>query len=261
MPEPGNPQSLNRYTYVRNRPLTYIDPSGHFEEEELAKLLGFASWKELAGSDLWKNWQEEWRTMLLSDVGQLGSWLMFSPSGKYWTASGMLAQREDNGQLVFWDVNHGVTDLKWLAANMPYFAVFTQDPNGHYGYLKEFSTYDPQTAVPETRSGGWADRRSLDGTYLVFEREWDYGLIGLDALATVSSITSFFIPIAKLPAWAAKAASAAAWAGRAATALEVSGNIINDGYVIGIKPTVIDVATYLYESPVDGCPSGYCIGP
>jgi len=30
VPEPGNPQSLNRYAYVRNNPLKYTDPSGHF---------------------------------------------------------------------------------------------------------------------------------------------------------------------------------------------------------------------------------------
>ncbi len=29
MPEPGNPQSLNRYAYVLNHPLRYTDPSGH----------------------------------------------------------------------------------------------------------------------------------------------------------------------------------------------------------------------------------------
>ncbi len=29
MPEPGNPQSLNRYAYVYNNPLRYHDPSGH----------------------------------------------------------------------------------------------------------------------------------------------------------------------------------------------------------------------------------------
>jgi len=29
VPEPGNPQSLNRYSYVGNQPLKYVDPSGH----------------------------------------------------------------------------------------------------------------------------------------------------------------------------------------------------------------------------------------
>ena len=29
VPEPGNPQDLNRYAYVRNNPVRYTDPSGH----------------------------------------------------------------------------------------------------------------------------------------------------------------------------------------------------------------------------------------
>jgi RHS repeat-associated protein len=29
VPEPGNPQSLNRYAYVYNNPQRYMDPSGH----------------------------------------------------------------------------------------------------------------------------------------------------------------------------------------------------------------------------------------
>jgi len=29
VPEPGNPQSLNRYAYTLNNPLRYTDPSGH----------------------------------------------------------------------------------------------------------------------------------------------------------------------------------------------------------------------------------------
>ena len=29
VPNPGDPQSLNRYSYVGNRPLTFVDPSGH----------------------------------------------------------------------------------------------------------------------------------------------------------------------------------------------------------------------------------------
>ncbi len=33
VPEPFNPQSLNRYTYCLNNPIIYIDPSGHFWEK------------------------------------------------------------------------------------------------------------------------------------------------------------------------------------------------------------------------------------
>ena len=32
VPEPGNPQSLNRFSYVRNNPLKYVDPTGHKED-------------------------------------------------------------------------------------------------------------------------------------------------------------------------------------------------------------------------------------
>jgi RHS repeat-associated protein len=31
VPDPSNPQSLNRYSYVRNNPLRYTDPTGHCE--------------------------------------------------------------------------------------------------------------------------------------------------------------------------------------------------------------------------------------
>jgi len=30
IPDPGNPQDLNRYSYARNNPLKYTDPTGHF---------------------------------------------------------------------------------------------------------------------------------------------------------------------------------------------------------------------------------------
>ena len=35
VPQPGNPQSLNRYSYVLNNALRYTDPTGHIEEDEV----------------------------------------------------------------------------------------------------------------------------------------------------------------------------------------------------------------------------------
>ena len=34
VPQPGNPQDLNRYTYAANNPLLYTDPSGHIDEKQ-----------------------------------------------------------------------------------------------------------------------------------------------------------------------------------------------------------------------------------
>jgi hypothetical protein len=43
VPEPGNPQALNRYSYALSNSLRYTDPTGHFTEEELRKY-GIPDW-------------------------------------------------------------------------------------------------------------------------------------------------------------------------------------------------------------------------
>jgi RHS repeat-associated protein len=48
VPSPGDPQSLNRYTYVRNNPVKYIDPTGHSFWSAIGNLFsGF--FKSIAG--------------------------------------------------------------------------------------------------------------------------------------------------------------------------------------------------------------------
>jgi len=42
IPNPANPQTLNRYSYVGNNPVRYTDPTGHFFERELAGGAGVA---------------------------------------------------------------------------------------------------------------------------------------------------------------------------------------------------------------------------
>jgi RHS repeat-associated protein len=48
VPEPGNPQALNRHAYVYNNPLGYIDPTGHFSEEELLRYGVFNGPRQMA---------------------------------------------------------------------------------------------------------------------------------------------------------------------------------------------------------------------
>ena len=50
VPEPANPQSLNRYAYVNNNPVRYTDPSGHFREEELLQYKVFYGPTQMAGT-------------------------------------------------------------------------------------------------------------------------------------------------------------------------------------------------------------------
>ncbi len=43
VPEPGNPQALNRYSYVGNRPTAYIDPDGHCSTPSVNGSIGCTS--------------------------------------------------------------------------------------------------------------------------------------------------------------------------------------------------------------------------
>jgi RHS repeat-associated protein len=65
VPEPYNPQSLNRYSYCLNNPLIYVDPSGHFWE------WGEEFWNSLKGL-LGQTWQD-----ITDAFSQLGGWLGF----------------------------------------------------------------------------------------------------------------------------------------------------------------------------------------
>ena len=53
VPDPYNPQSLNRYSYCLNNPLGYIDPSGHDEE--------WLQWLQELWDDFF-NWLDGWST-------------------------------------------------------------------------------------------------------------------------------------------------------------------------------------------------------
>ncbi len=80
MPDPVNPQSLNRFSYVLNNPVKYTDPTGMFSEDEIMSYLGVDSWEEVlsffaTGGDLegrW-GWLETLRAAELGDIVQFYS--------------------------------------------------------------------------------------------------------------------------------------------------------------------------------------------
>ncbi len=47
VPEPGNPQPLNRYAYTLNNPMRYTDPTGKFTEDEIMAYFGVETWDEV----------------------------------------------------------------------------------------------------------------------------------------------------------------------------------------------------------------------
>jgi len=47
VPEPGNPNAFDRFAYVQNNPLKYIDPTGYFTEDEIISFFGIETWEDV----------------------------------------------------------------------------------------------------------------------------------------------------------------------------------------------------------------------
>jgi hypothetical protein len=58
VPDPANPQSLNRFSYVLGNPLRYTDPTGHLTHEQIAQLMDFEDEEALLESEVWNYWQQ-----------------------------------------------------------------------------------------------------------------------------------------------------------------------------------------------------------
>jgi RHS repeat-associated protein len=70
VPEPGNPQALNRYSYVLNNPLRYTDPTGMFSEDAVYSYIlnGECGGSTECANNMYAQWQSnaEWWQMLMT---------------------------------------------------------------------------------------------------------------------------------------------------------------------------------------------------
>jgi RHS repeat-associated protein len=79
VPAPGDPQALNRYSYVRNNPLKYVDPSGHgwFSKffSSVLQAVGILLAPFTAGQSLWLTAAgTAWSGVQAAQAGQFGAW-------------------------------------------------------------------------------------------------------------------------------------------------------------------------------------------
>lgn len=98
---PGGVQGLDRYAYVNNSPLNYVDPSGHLPEDE---------WERLYGEDAWKKFKstlsKEMLEFLTSEAFEFGNIAAFQFEGGE-TAYLFIGEDADGDGVSFYDVNTG----------------------------------------------------------------------------------------------------------------------------------------------------------
>ena len=113
VPQPGNPGSLNRYSYTQNNPLRYTDPSGHFVEDDIPLLCpGCKTWEDVKRYYLKLYGDKigaEAYSMLSNPLVTFGS-IVFAGSGEYsFLLQGTYNGHEDTFSMVVWDMNKNTT--------------------------------------------------------------------------------------------------------------------------------------------------------
>ena len=140
VPDPTNPQSFNRYSYVRNSPLNFTDPSGHCESGYVdAEYDDYACW-ELAHSLSEKHGisVEHFGVMTLDQLQNEGyaQMLAFTLDRFSLVKSGQLTDAEATVDLLEYAIENAAggdveTGMEYLASVISGFSFFDSDAQGY----------------------------------------------------------------------------------------------------------------------------------
>jgi hypothetical protein len=180
VPEPTNPQSLNRHSWVLGNPLGYADPSGHFDQEVVAKYFGcedMACIERLKNSD-YSTWF--WMLRAAQDGDMLE--IITCYGGEYLGK----VHLTDNGALEFAGSLAEGLDYSWLPIN----------DNRSSFMIKHYGGGDPTGAMDYDPGyvlyGEDEFRRNATGVPRTYHR-FDPGRVSwedvaLDTIGTVASV-------------------------------------------------------------------------
>ena len=126
VPNPASPGDFNRYAYVRNNPLRYVDPTGHLTDEEITHYLGVKTWKDVRAlfqeggtyEGRW-GWLETLRRAELGDEIQIyenyaGSWPPPGPDPARMVLRGTLTDWEGQLNLQSGDTLIAGSEAAWM---------------------------------------------------------------------------------------------------------------------------------------------------
>ncbi len=153
VPNPANPQSLNRYAYTLNNPLRYTDPSGHYTQDEIMKYLGLDTWE--AVEQYFATMPDVLKMLLTSDL-TWGSVLVAGNDGQSaLRAMFLLLGRagSDKYRLTLWDLDKGAA-VAWDALGQyAQWEVFTDSGNGFARVYDNSPNISKGFSAPQSHSG------------------------------------------------------------------------------------------------------------
>jgi hypothetical protein len=136
VPEPGNPQSLNRYSYVLNNPLRYTDPTGYFTDDEVKTAYGVDDLE-----DIW--WWDDpaydgWQQILISST-TWGDVMVAEVDGVTYRA---MFVATSSGHIVLWDIDNGQAIHPDLFATPDRWQVFRSETQDYQNFRRSYGGAD-----------------------------------------------------------------------------------------------------------------------